>query len=413
MSKDLIIEDGYIIYRDENKIYREFISLDIFRDGRVLDYHHFFYKLKKLFEGMSKREDVKIYLSSTEIIHINYMIPKVDDEDLDDFIKLELKDYVSYDISKYKILYKKNNDETTISLSIDLIPLDIIESLKKIFEKIDLKFNIYPKTYLFSENGKYIYINIYSFDLIEVRDFIVNSSKKIYNNSLRELFLKNNLETYNIKNILENKYDSELINIEDDFMTIYMANFLENLKDILTFVDEDKISITGILKDTKIRDVLENKNITFDLIDEESLLKNRSINIVEKNKYNYKKILAPSLILILIFINIIYNRNLNRNLSIEKEQSTSEVKLPIDNTSNRYQVSNDKFLKTVREIENLESKKILFTNFTYDKNSIKIKGVCKSETDLKILENFEILKEEGYVENNMYKFTIYIKSKGE
>lgn len=408
---NLIIEDGYILYKTKEQVKREYICLDIFKNGRIIDYHHFFYRLKKILEKEDKKFEYEIFLSSTEIIHINYMIPKVEEEDLDEFINLELKDYIDYDVSQYKIKYKKLETGSEIKLSIDLIPKEIINSFINIFEKYNLKLkDVYPKSYLISENKKYIYLNLNSYELIDNVEFLVKTNKKNYSSSLEEIILRNNLEGYNIKNILEDKYDSAKINLEDDFINMYIVKFYEKLSEVLEFANENNIIITGILADSKLKSIFDRKNISYEIQLEEELL-----NITETKKYeiskNYKKFI-PLLFLIIIFlINMLYNNNLNDNLVRIKDNKKDIVINKKENfTSDNEQEYNKLFLKNMKNIESLESEDILFTEFIYSGHYFKVKGVSKDKDSLKILEKFKILKEEGYIEDGMYKFSLDIEN---
>ena len=84
----LLLSDGFI---KVNKNTEEFdiISLPyrIYRDGKILDYHHFYYKFSKILGKVEfdKKDSLILIFDSSSFMHINYKIPEIDESEIKDF----------------------------------------------------------------------------------------------------------------------------------------------------------------------------------------------------------------------------------------------------------------------------------------------------------------------------------------
>ncbi len=125
----IIINDGFIKI-NTNKKEELNISLPykVFRDGEILDYHHFYYKFSKILEKIDfeKNDNLILIFDSSSFIHINYKIPEIDDSEIKDFLALELEDYGDFDLSEYEIFYDYEKENEILNLSIDLVPRKLI-----------------------------------------------------------------------------------------------------------------------------------------------------------------------------------------------------------------------------------------------------------------------------------------------
>ena len=271
------LNDGFINIFDETKSEEEKTSIPmpyrIYRDGNILDYHHFFYKMGKVFKklDLKKKDRVFIIFDSTSLIHINYKVPEIDESEIRDFLKLELEDYGDFNLSDYEIFYKKNSTANTLDLSIDLVPKKILEDLKEVLEKLEVaNYEILPESQSFSRDGKFVEIQASYIKLISVEDKLLKVYDKIYDENIEMMIEDNQLEEKNASNIINLSYDIEEQKVEEDFLFKYKNFFLRHISKIENFSGGDKIQIFGRIADSEtIKDLLKSySNLDFEYIGE-------------------------------------------------------------------------------------------------------------------------------------------------
>ncbi|MBU5670058.1 hypothetical protein KQI68_09465 [Peptoniphilus sp. MSJ-1] len=408
------IKDGYMEIISDSNSNKYSMPFKIFRDGNILDYHHFYYKFKKAVDDLEIKKDDKVVLTldSSEIIHINYKIPKIKSEEINDFLKLELEDYGDFNLDDYEIFHRENEKENGLEISIDLMPLLFIREFKEILEKQDFKnYEIIPEPFLISQDGKFAEIAAYYVILTEIRDGQIYEFEKNYNKNTENLIIDNNLEEKNASNIINRKYDLEENKIEDDFFLKFENFFMDDLYKIENFAGEDEIKIYGKISDSSIiKDLIENyTNINYKIIDEKSIFKYKSNKKKEKKKLNYINFIFPIGILVILIFSFFRINEINNKINLipEVQSEVSEVK---DNSSDIYQDKNKIFLDYVNEIQKLEDKDLVFTNYSFENGRMIVRGIVIDENYLKKkFKDYKILSKNMYMENGFNKFEIQIK----
>lgn len=418
------LNDGFINIFDETKKEEEKISIPmpyrIYRDGNILDYHHFFYKMGKVFKklDLNKKDKVFIIFASTSFIHINYKVPEIDESEIRDFLKLELEDYGDFNLSDYEIFYKKNSIGSTLDFSIDLVPKKMIEALKEVLEKLEVtNYEILPEAQSLSGDGKFVEIQAAYIKLISLEGKLVKTYKKIYDENIEGMIGDNELEEKNASNIINLCYDIEEQKVEEDFLFKYRNFFLRYISKLENFAGGDKIYIFGRIADSEtIKDLLKSySNLEFEYIGENlevSLPDAKEKKKARINK-NYINFILPLAILILITSNLIYYNKLKKEKELtSKMKSSQEVEANerIDLSSDRFQEKNKKFIEKIAEIQKLEDDNLVITSYNFDKGRIMVKGLVKDESYFnKKFKDLNIVSKNFYKENGFNKFEMQIK----
>lgn len=417
------LNDGFINIFDETKSEKEKTSIPmpyrIYRDGNILDYHHFFYKMSKVFKklDLKKKDRVFIIFDSTSIIHINYKVPEIDESEIRDFLKLELEDYGDFNLSDYEIFYKKNSTAKALNLSIDLVPKKILEDLKEVLGKLEVaNYEILPEGQSLSKDGKFVEIQASYIKLISVEDKLLKFYDKIYDENIEMMIEDNQLEEKNASNIINLSYDIEEQKVEEDFLFKYKNFFLRHISKIENFSGGDKIQLCGRIADSEtIKDILKSySNLDFEYIGknlEISLPDAKEKKKARENK-NYINFVLPLAILILIFSNLLYYNKLKKEKEVtNKIISSQEMENEkIDLSSDRFQERNKKFIEKISEIQKLEDDNLVITSYNFDKGRILVKGLVKDEAYFnKKFNNLNIVSKNFYKENGFNKFEMQIK----
>lgn len=417
------LNDGFINIFDETKSEEEKTSIPmpyrIYRDGNILDYHHFFYKMGKVFKklDLKKKDRVFIIFDSTSLIHINYKVPEIDESEIRDFLKLELEDYGDFNLSDYEIFYKKNSTAKALNLSIDLVPKKILEDLKEVFEKLEVtNYEILPEGQSLSRDGKFVEIQAAYIKLISVEDKLLKAYEKIYDENIEIMMEDNELEEKNASNIINLSYDIEEQKVEEDFLFKYKNFFLRHISKIENFSGEDKIHLFGRIADSEtIKDILKSySNLDFEYIGENlevSLPDAKEKKKARENK-NYINFVLLLAILILISSNLLYYNKLKKEKEVtNKIISSQEMENEkIDLSSDRFQERNKKFIEKISEIQKLEDDNLVITSYNFDKGRILVKGLVKDEAYFnKKFKDINIVSKNFYKENGFNKFEMQIK----
>ena len=419
------LNDGFINIFDETKSEEEKTSIPmpyrIYRDGIILDYHHFFYKISKVFNKLelNKKDKVYVIFDSTSFIHINYKVPEIDESEIRDFLKLELEDYGDFNLSDYEIFYKKKSIANTLNLSIDLVPKKILEELKEVLEKLEVtNYEILPESQSFTSDGKFVEIQAAYIKFISVEDKLVKAYEKNYDENIERMIGDNELEEKNASNIINLSYDIEEQKVEEDFVFKYKNFFIRHISKIENFAGGDKIYLFGKIADSEtIKDLLKSySNLEFEYIGENLEInlpnaKEKKKVIQNKNK-NYINFVLPLAILFLIISNLIYYNRLKKEKELtSKIISSQEIENEkIDVSSDRFQERNKKFIEKIAEIQKLEDDNLVITSYNFDKGRITVKGLVKDEAYFnKKFKNLEIISKNFYKENGFNKFEMQIK----
>lgn len=417
------LNDGFINIFDETKSEEEKTSIlmpyRIYRDGNILDYHHFFYKMSKVFKklDLKKKDRVFIIFDSTSIIHINYKVPEIDESEIRDFLKLELEDYGDFNLSDYEIFYKKNSTAKALNLSIDLVPKKILENLKEVLEKLEVtNYEILPEGQSFSRDGKFVEIQASYIKLISVEDKLLKVYDKIYDENIEIMIEDNQLEEKNASNIINLSYDIEEQKVEEDFLFKYKNFFIRHISKIENFAGGDKIQLFGRIADSKtMKDILKSySNLDFEYIGEniEVSLPNAKEKKKARENKNYINFILALSILILISSNLFYYNKLKKEKEItNKIISSQEMENEkIDLSSDRFQERNKKFIEKISEIQKLEDDNLVITSYNFDKGRILVKGLVKDEAYFnKKFKNLNIVSKNFYKEKGFNKFEMQIK----
>lgn len=419
----IIINDG-LIKINTNKKEELNISLPykIFRDGEILDYHHFYYKFSKILEKIDfeKNDNLILIFDSSSFIHINYKIPEIDDSEIKDFLALELEDYGDFDLSDYEIFYDYEKENKILNLSIDLVPRKLILKLREVLDKLGIKnFEIIPEAKSIKKDGKFIEINPTYIKLISVNNSLVNFYKKIYDENIEKLIDDNNLEEENASNIINLRYDPEETKIDEDFLFRYINYFISYIREMEKFAGDEEVYLFGNICDSKeIKDALSSySNLKYKIL-EKDIHNKASIKREKKEKNKRKKKNPINLILALamaaiIFFNVLYYFNLKKENEISlkdiKDVKNEEVE-EIDTSSDKFQERNKIFIDKISEIQKLENKDLIITNYYFDNGKMTVNGIVKDEDYFnKAFSDINILSKNFYKENGFYKFEIQIK----
>ena len=427
-DKNIIIKikDGFINLTEDRKNEKESqvipIPYRIFRDGKILDYHHFFYKISKILKSLDleKRDKIYVIFDSSEFIHINYKIPEIEESEIKNFLELELEDYGNFDLSDYKTFYRDLRSKDFIDLSIDLVPKAMILDLEKLFKKLEVNnFEIFPESQFISSNGKFIEIAPTYIKEIFVKDNLVNSYEKIYDENIERLIENNNLEEKNASNIINLRYDPEEQKLEDDFLFKYKNFFIRHISQIEKFANKDKLKLFGSISDSKtIKDTLRAYgNLDFEILDSDIYnfndLNREKITKKKTKKKNYINIFLPLALVAIIVFNIFYSKNLKKEYEI-KSENLSKDKLELteekDLSSDKFQERNKKFLEKISKIQELEDENLILTSYNFDKGKIIVRGIVRDENYFnEAFKDFHIMNKNFYKENGFNKFEMQIK----
>ena len=425
-SVKIKLNDGFVNIFDKTKSDEEKNSVPmpyrIYRDGNILDYHHFFYKMGKIFKklDLKKRDKADVIFDSSEFIHINYKIPEIDESEIRGFLNLELEDYGDFNLDDYKIFYKKKSTGDNLELSIDLVPKDMILKISEVLDKIDVKnYEILPESQTFSKNGKFLEVQSTYIKLVSIEDELVKSYEKIYDENIEKMIEDNGLEEKNASNIINLRYDIEEQKVEEDFLFKYKNYFIRHINKIEKFASGDKIYLFGKIADSEtIKDLLK----SYSNLDFEYLGENLELNILktkekEKNKTkkdkNYVNYILPLAILILIISNLFYYNKLKKENELISEKIKSEEVAnddDIDSSSDRFQEKNKKFIEKISEIQKFEDENLVITSYNFDKGRVIVRGLVKDEDYFnKTFKDIDIVRKNFYKENGFNKFEMQIK----
>ena len=425
-SVKIKLNDGFVNIFDKTKSEEEKNSVPmpyrIYRDGNILDYHHFFYKMGKIFKklDLNKRDKSYVIFDSSEFIHINYKIPEIDETEIRGFLNLELEDYGDFNLDDYELFYKKRSLGDNLELSIDLVPKDMILKIEEILDKLEVKnYETLPESQTFSKDGKFLEVQANYIKLISIEDELVKSYEKIYDENIEKIIEDNGLEEKNASNIINLRYDIEEQKVEEDFLFKYKNYFTRHINKIEKFANGDKIYLFGKIADSEtIKEVLKSySNLDFDYIGENlefdiSKTKEKEKNKTKKNK-NYINFILSLAILILIISNLFYYKKLkNENEIINEKIKTQEVaeSKDTDLSSDRFQEKNKKFIEKISEIQKFEDENLVITSYTFDKGRIIVRGLVKDEDYFnKTFKDIDIVSKNFYKENGFNKFEMQIK----
>lgn len=419
----IIINDGFIKI-NTNKKEELNISLPykIFRDGEILDYHHFYYKFSKILEKIDfqKNDNLILIFDSSSFIHINYKIPEIDDSEIKDFLALELEDYGDFDLSDYEIFYDYEKENKILNLSIDLVPRKLILKLREVLDKLDIKnFEIIPEAQSIKKDGKFLEINPRYIKFMSVKNNLVNFYKKIYDENIEKLIDDNNLEEENASNIINLRYDPEETKIDEDFLFRYINYFINHIKEMENFSKGEEVYLFGNICDSKeIKDALSSySNLKYKILEEDiynkvPIKREKKEKNIRKKKNPINLILALAMAAI-IFFNVLYYFNLKKENEISlkdiKDVKNEEVE-EIDTSSDKFQDRNKIFIDKISEIQKLEDKDLIITNYYFDNGKMTVNGIVKDEDYFnKTFSDINILSKNFYKENGFYKFEIQIK----
>lgn len=420
----IIINDGFIKI-NTNKKEELNISLPykIFRDGEILDYHHFFYKFSKILEKIDfeKNDNLILIFGSSSFIHINYKIPEIDDSEIKDFLALELEDYGDFDLSDYEIFYDYEKENKILNLSIDLVPRKLILKLREVLDKLEIKnFEIIPEAQSIKKDGKFLEINPRYIKFMSVKNNLVNFYKKIYDENIEKLIDDNNLEEENASNIINLRYDPEETKIDEDFLFRYINYFINHIKEMENFSKGEEVYLFGNICDSKeIKDALSSySNLKYKILEEDihnkaSIKREKKEKNIRKKKNPINLILALAMAAI-IFFNVLYYFNLKKESEISlkdiKDVKNEEEVEEIDTSSDKFQDRNKIFIDKISEIQKLEDKDLIITNYYFDNGKMTVNGIVKDEDYFnKTFSDIKILSKNFYKENGFYKFEIQIK----
>ena len=418
-----IISDGFIkINKNDKEELNISLPYKVFRDGEILDYHHFYYKCSKILEKIDfqKSDNLILIFDSSSFIHINYKIPEIDESEIRDFLALELEDYGDFNLSDYEIFYDFLKEDKILNLFIDLVPRKLILKLREVFEKLEVKnLEIIPEPKSINKKGKFIEIAPTYLKYISVKNNLVNSYEKIYDDNLEKLILDNNLEEENASNIINLRYDPEEEKIDEDFLFRFKNYFISHIREMENFSKGEEVYLFGNICDSKeIKDCLSSySNLKYKIL-EEDLHNNLPIKKEKKDKKTRKKkspinfILPLAMALVIIF-NVLYYFNLKkeneRTLAHVKEVKNEEVE-DIDVSSDKFQERNKIFIDKISEIQKLEDENLIITDYYFDNGKMTVRGLVKDEDYFnKVFKDINILSKNFYMENGFYKFEMQIK----
>ena len=418
-----IISDGFIkINKNDKEEFNIPLPYKVFRDGEILDYHHFYYKCSKILEKIDfqKSDNLTLIFDSSSFIHINYKIPEIDESEIKDFLALELEDYGDFDLSNYEIFYDFIKENKILNLSIDLVPRELIGKLREVLEKLEIEnFEIIPEPQAIKKDGKYIEIAATYLKYIFVKNNLLNSYEKIYDKNFEKLIEDNNLEEQNASNIINLCYDPEELKTGKDFLFRYKNYFASHISEMEKFAKDEEVNLFGNICDSKIiKDTLNSySNLKYSLL-ESDIYNKISIKRENKEKKNRKNknpinFILPIAMAAIIIFNVLYFLNLrkenDKKLESNKEIKTEEAS-EIDVSSDKFQERNKIFIDKISEIQKREDKNLIITNYYFDNGRMTVKGIVKDEDYFdRAFKDLYILSKNFYMENGFYKFEMQIK----
>lgn len=418
-----IISDGFIkINKNDKEEFNIPLPYKVFRNGEILDYHHFYYKCSKILEKIDfqKSDNLTLIFDSSSFIHINYKIPEIDESEIRDFLDLELEDYGDFNLSDYEIFYDFLKEDKILKLSIDLVPRKLILKLREVFEKLEVEnLEIIPEPKSINKKGKFIEIAPTYLKFISVKNNLVNTYEKIYDDNLEKLILDNKLEEENASNIINLRYDPEEEKIDEDFLFRFKNYFINHIREMENFSKGEEVYLFGSICDSKeIKDALSSySNLKYKIL-EEDLYNKVPIKREKKEKKTRKKksplnFILPLAMAIVIIFNVLYYFNLKkeneRTLADVEEVKTEEVK-DIDVSSDKFQERNKIFIDKISEIQKLEDENLIITDYYFDNGKMTVRGLVKDEDYFnKVFKEINILSKNFYMENGFYKFEMQIK----
>jgi len=127
-----------------NKFFTIKTPLGVLKDGSILDKDLLHYVISEEFKKRKIRtKDVYITINSSKILTREITIPKVDEDDIESFLRFQIEDYIPVSMDNYVIQYKiletfyEDNLEK-INLLIIAIPKDMVEDYLDLLKNLNL-----------------------------------------------------------------------------------------------------------------------------------------------------------------------------------------------------------------------------------------------------------------------------------
>ncbi|MBM7549585.1 hypothetical protein [Peptoniphilus gorbachii] len=199
----------------------------------------------------------------------------------------------------------------------------------------------------------------------------------------------------------------------------YINYFINHIKEMENFSKGEEVYLFGNICDSKeIKDaLLSYSNLKYKILEvgihnKASIKREKKEKNIRKKKNPINLILALAMAAI-IFFNVLYYFNLKKENEISlkdiKDVKNEEVE-EIDTSSDKFQERNKIFIDKISEIQKLEDKDLIITNYYFDNGKMIVNGIVKDEDYFnKVFSDINILSKNFYKENGFYKFEIQIK----
>lgn len=418
----LMLQDGYFFQKSSQngEIYKEELPFSIFQDGEVADYHHFLYLIKKFLKERGWNEGIKVLLlvDSSQIQHINYRIPKVEEKDLEEFLRIELEDSYNIKCSDYEMVCDSFVSDAEIHLSIELIPKKISEPLRKVFDNIGSEIiGIFPKYFIYPPQGIYCNMGFTNMNLVKKSSDHTFQSEYIRNRELLQFYHSQNVESSNVVRLLTGRYDLMRGEVDEDFELMANNLFSFIFSKAASQLKGQSFVLTGPLFEYSMVQKLLGTGER-EIVLEENLFKDYVYTKKNAKKYYpWKKFLPLFIIAILLGGNMWYYQHLKKEQVYwrSREEQRQELmkntpKIENINSSDLHQTKNLEFLDCIKRIQQRENERIMFTDYSYQGDYFVVRGILREKDDIELLKDLPIQSQSITKDQGIYKFEVEIKN---
>lgn len=415
----IVLQDGYLLQKSskDDEILREVLPLSIFQNGMVTDYHHFLYVIKKFLKSHSISENMKTVLlvESSQIRHINYRLPKVEEKDFEEFLRMELEDSYELTLEDYEMFYESNLCKEEIHVFVELIPKSITLPLRKIFENIGaVLVDILPKSKMYPAQGRYISVELTHIHYLEYEENYLVRSEYFSSENLLSFYQQQSIESSNIISLATGKFDVMQAEVDEDFLLKFNDCFRFPFSGVMRQLGEEEFILTGPLCEISLaQDLLQNGHGKMKF--EEELFPQFIYQKKTRYVFPWKKVVLPLVIVVFIIANVQYYLHLQDKLSYWRAQEKTQQELLEKNQQNEQDVSSDfhqeknlQFLDMLKKIQEKESERILFTDYSYQGDHFLVRGILRKQEDIDLLKDFPIEKKSITKDQGVYKFELQI-----
>lgn len=363
-----------VFNKSTEEIKEIYLEPGLIEDGEILDLNYLFYLIKKFLENKYIVKEPVFVLNSSKFLKCEIDLSEIKKEEYSSYIYYEIQKLLPINIDEYFYTYEVFEGTAKIRLA----RKNFIEQYINLSNH--LKLNLKGIYYVFDslKYGDYINYSVTHTQVIEQE-----SDKLILCLEILKILKEYGINGQDFENIVLEKFvgiDSDITKkIEKslcfgEYEKLDSIKKLANKKDYVIFGDFPARSLENSfnLRDLNIND--------FEL----------KLNFLKKNK---NKFLLPLVLLIsLLILNSIVYISLNKKVSQSKIDYNFVINESLKENKNKLEGKNSKinlqsktyekdFEKLVLNFENYSNDSVIFTDYYFSENSVRVLGIADS-TDI-------------------------------